>query len=199
MGRALFLLGSRCYSIENTRTHLHAITPAVSVSVSLHFQEVTKLPRFACRISAGSGHWTHTTDVPSTGRREAWWHLDPLHDPWTPQVCSSVSLGPPLRAGPRHPDLSRGGAHTAPCRAPCPPAEDTALLCVHQMWQGVLGRLSLRPRPLHVPGGLTYNRWGHWYCCSRTTELTDTELMQFTKKTSRIIHTPPIQLPHRLH
>lgn len=144
-----------------------------------------KLLCFACRIPAGPGqHWPHTTEVPSTGRGEARWHLDPLCDPWTSQVCPSVSLGPPFRAGPRHPDLSRGGTHTAPYRAPHPPAENTALLCLHQMWQGVLGGLSLRPRPLHVSGGFTHNRRGQWISCracySSATELTDVELLQFT-------------------
>lgn len=115
-----------------------------------------KFKYFVCRIFGGPGrHWPHTT---------AGWGDDPQCVLWHPQVRPSVSVGPPFRAGPRHPDLSRRGTHTAPHRSPRPPAEDTALLCLHQMWQGVLGRLSLRPCPFHVSGRLSHNR--HWLSCS---------------------------------
>lgn len=110
---------------------------------------------FTCRVSAGPGQ--HTRLASFMGRREARWRPDLQQKPWTPQVCPSVSLGPPFRARPRHPDLLWGRAHTAQHCPPCPPSADTALLCLHQMWQGVLGRLSLRPRPLHVSGGFTCN------------------------------------------
>lgn len=135
--------------------------------------KVIKCCCFVCRVSAGPGrHRPHTTTT-TTGRGEARWHSDLWCDPWNPQVCS-VSMGRPFGAGPRHPDLSRGGTRTAPHRAPCPPATDTALLRLHQMWQGVLGRLSLRPRALHVSGRLSHNRRG--IGCSGSAELTDVEL-----------------------
>jgi len=152
---------------------------------------------FICRIFAGPQNlWPHVREVLSTGRPEAWWHsdpwCDPWCDPWTTQVCHSVSLGLPFRTGPRHPDLSRGVAHPAPHRAPRPAAEDSAVLCLHQMWQSVLGRLSLWPRPVLVSGGLPHNGWGQWLSCralySDTARLTDEEVLMFTWKTSRKIH-----------
>lgn len=112
---------------------------------------------FFCRTPIRPGqHWPN-----APGRGEARWHFDPK----APQVCSSVSLGLPFRAGPWHPDLSRGRAYSASHRAPYPPAEDPSLLRLHQMWQGVLGGLSFWPCPLNVSGGLAHFRRGQWICC----------------------------------
>lgn len=145
---------STCHNFSCLRLcSVHFWSEANLTSFWLFKNEGIELSYFLCRIFAGQ-RWPHTT---------AGWGDDPRCDPWPPQVCPSLSMGPPFRSGPRHPDLSQWGTNTAPHRAPRPPAEDTDLLCLHQMWQGVLGRLSLRPCPFHVSGCLPH-RW-HWIRC----------------------------------
>ena len=155
-------------------------------NVCLLNNKIMKLFCFICRIFAGPWqHWPHAWEVLSTGRAEAWWYSNLQFDPWSPQVCHSVSLGLPFRTGPRHPDLSRGVAHSAPHCAPSPAAEDIAVLRLHQMWKGVLGRLSLWPCPLHVSGSLARNRWGQWLSrsahYSSTAQLSTVQLLMFPR------------------